>query len=419
MRCVLLLLLFALPVAAQEYAICMGGSGHGTAVFAIQHEGKTALTFGARAGKGTVIEPSGRVHDRTLGIETVTFAGLPVGVDHELFVIRESKIVDRRTFRVPDAAAAKGRILIASCLDDVFEKEQKQIWGEALAHGPDAIFLIGDNCYADVANGRLVRDITPAKLAARHAETRARLALFRAARLVPIFSVWDDHDYGLNNAGREFVHKRASKRIFRTYFPQPEIDGFLEHGPGLSSSFALFGQRWIFLDGRTFRSPNRNPVPDETVFGAAQEAWLFAQLAQATPAWIVSGAQFFGGYHRFESYEACQPNSFGRFKERLKTVKAPFAFVTGDRHLTELMKIDAGECGLETWELTTSAIHARTFPNSWEKSPNPRKVHGVSGALNYAVLDVESGPALTAGIRVYGIDKVLHYDQAIKVARGE
>ena len=42
---------------------------------------------------------------------------------------------------------------------------------------------------------------------------------------------------------------------------------------------------------------------DQTHFGAEGERWLSEQLAQSKePTFLVSGDQFFGGYHPFESY---------------------------------------------------------------------------------------------------------------------
>jgi len=417
---VLVLLLLALPVAGQEYAILQGATGNGTAQFAVLVPRDAAVQYAVKPGDGKPVQAPAlregiRRADSEWRVDRLTFRGLSPEQDHALLVIRDKGIADRRVFRIPDWSRAKGHIAIASCMDDTYDEEQKAIWPELLAEKPDALMLIGDNAYCDVVEGRLVRPAQPKLLWARHVETRSRLALFRQKHLVPTFTTWDDHDYGENNAGREYPHKRASKTIFRAFFPQEEIDGFLAHGPGVSAAFTLFGQRWLLLDGRTFRSPNRESVPDETVFGPRQEAWIAAALVRREPLWIVSGAQFFGGYHRFESYEACQPGSFARFRKMVADGSAACAFVSGDRHLAEIMKIE--DCGFPTYELTTSAIHARTYPDAWKDAENPRKIHGVSGALNYAVLDVEKGARLKAEVRVLGPGRKVHFEQDIDVGR--
>jgi len=420
----LLLLLVPVPVLAQEatpYAILQGVSGNKTAQFSVQVGRGETLKFVVRPGDGSGVRlPTWTERSGHAGsdweVVRLTFEGLAEGVDHGFLVVREKKIVDQRTFRVPDWSRTKGKIMVASCLDDAFE-EQAQIWSEVFAHEPDALFLIGDSAYCDVANGRLVRETTPLMIWQRHAQTRSKLALYRSKRLRPAFTVWDDHDYGLNNAGREFVHKRASARVFRTFFPGEPIDGFCERGPGMSSRFAMFGQRWLMLDGRTFRSPNRKEVPDETMFGERQEAWIAAELARPGPLWIVNGVQMFGGYHRFESYEACQPRSFLGFVKMIREGRAPVAFVSGDRHLAEISAIGEKELGFATAEITTSGLHARTFPDAWKKAPNPRQVAGVSGVFNYAIFEVEAGPSLRAKISVYGIGKKKFFEYALDVKR--
>ena len=424
---IVVLFIFATLAFGQDpeepaFGIVQGASGNGTAQFGIQVKRGEELRFVVKPGNGAAAAAPNLREDIAHGGSDwaqvrLTFDGLPLGIDHELFVIRDKKIVDKRTFRVPDWDVPRGRIAVVSCMTDG-HPDQKRIWRELLSMKPNALFIIGDSAYCDVVGNRLVRNTTPDLIWRRHAETRAALELYRARRLVPVFTIWDDHDYGLNDAGREFVHKRASARIFRAYFPQAPIDGFLECGPGVSAAFTMYGQRWMLLDGRTFRSPNRKAVPDETVFGTRQEAWITHAVRQPGPLWLVTGVQVFNGYHRFESYEGCQPNSFKKFQEILRGGKAPFALVTGDRHLAEISRLTADECGCATFEITTSGLHARTFPNAWKKVSNPRQVHGVSGELNYAIIDavLDTG-ALRAKVAVYGNGKKKFFEQALDVKR--
>ena len=423
LRILLSLLLFtSLSLAQGTYAIMQGASGIKTAQFSVLVPKDDRPTFAVKSAEGgSAIPAAFRDRISMVGskwdVERLTFVGLSRETNYVLFAILNKEIKDQRTFQVPDWNRPKGRIVVASCLDDFFAKEQAKIWPEVTAHKPDAILLIGDNAYCDVKDGKLNRNPSPIDIWERHVITRNKLLFFRAKKLVPVFSTWDDHDYGLNNAGREFVHRGSSKRAFRAFFPQDEIAGFLTHGPGVSATMVLFGQRWMLLDGRSFRTPNREDRPDQTVFGVRQEIWARMALSGTTPLWLVNGAQFFGGYHRFESYEGCQPRSFKTFLKIVQGGQAPVAFVSGDRHLAEMMRIGKEEAGLDTYELTTSALHARTYPGSLEKSPNKRRIHGKDGALNYAVIDVEKDEALKAHIRVYGIDKVLHFEQKIEVKR--
>ncbi len=71
----------------------------------------------------------------------------------------------------------------------------------------------------------------------------------------------------------------------------------------MAETFRAFGQKFILMDDRSFRSVvSVNATNEQTLYGTDQEKWLFTELAaDASPAWIMNGFQFFGGYHSFES----------------------------------------------------------------------------------------------------------------------
>ena len=70
--------------------------------------------------------------------------------------------------------------------------------------------------------------------------------------------MWDDHDYGLNDAGAEFMGKDESKRQFLTFFGEPSGSPRWQR-PGVYDAkiFGPPGKRVqvILLDGRYNRSP--------------------------------------------------------------------------------------------------------------------------------------------------------------------
>ena len=45
---------------------------------------------------------------------------------------------------------------------------------------------------------------------------------FKALRAqTPIIAMWDDHDYGQNDAGKEYPHKEASRQIMLDFWEEP------------------------------------------------------------------------------------------------------------------------------------------------------------------------------------------------------
>ena len=174
------------------------------------------------------------------------------------------------------------------------------------------------------------------------------------------------------------------------------------------------------MDSRSFRSDARDGKTG-THWGEAQENWLFERLGgSSVPAWLINGDQYFGAYHKFESFEGNHPAAFRRFKERLKAAHAPVVLVSGDRHLAELMRIAPEEFGYETYEITTSAIHATLFPSLYEPEKNTRLVKGRADIHNYAIVDTEAagnGRALSVDAAAYGPGGVEIFRKSFRLAR--
>lgn len=279
------------------------------------------------------------------------------------------------------------RVAVVSCLSDVFKNEQKIMWQNLAQQHPEVIFLIGDNVYADHNQaGEKVSDVNPDWIWQRYAENRELLELYKFKNLIPIYAMWDDHDYGKNDGGEEFVHKIESLEIFKSFFPLKDNSLLKWSGYGLSYKLKLAGQSFYFLDDRSFRSEKNSKSLKKTHFGPNQEKWLFDNLdADSSPSWLISGDQFFGKYHNFDSYEGYHPESFEKFLNFLKQKKNRVVFVSGDRHLAELMKVT--ELGYTTYELTSSGMHAKVFPGAFEREKNPRRIGGVDGKFNFMIVE--------------------------------
>ena len=96
-----------------------------------------------------------------------------------------------------------------SCVDI----EPNPMWAEIARTGPDAICLIGDTPYIDSSDLSVVRS--------RHREFLAMPGLSELIGTTPTVGVWDDHDFGRNNAnGRSLANgKRETRAGFIEYRP--------------------------------------------------------------------------------------------------------------------------------------------------------------------------------------------------------
>lgn len=375
-------------------------------------------------------------------IETLLIKGLSLKKTYSLLVIDRQKcqkddeicikkcgsfcdvLVDKREFKTLDINKKEVKMAVASCSATYLYDVQRKIWPEILQHKPDVVLLIGDNLYVDrYINGRFISN--KKDFWTRYVEMRKSLYIYKAKTLVPIFAIWDDHDYGINDGDFSFKWKKESKKVFHSFFAQKPMGSIFQKGPGVSFVVQAFGQRLFFMDNRFFRTPNVNDkrnqfrlkkVKYETHWGKAQEKWLLTRLQKSsTPSWLIDGGQFFGGYLPWESYEASHPNNFKNFFiPNIKKSKSALAFLSGDRHFFEFIKIPEKEIGFATYEITTSGVHTRLYPALWTKYVNKRQVFGKANFYNYAIIhskaiNKSSKRGLAVNLEAWGLGRRLAY----------
>lgn len=343
-------------------------------------------------------------------IEEYAVQGLDPQKTYQMKVYRGGKLVDERSF---SALIKKEKLNFAviSCADDQYLTEQKKMWGFLASENPDFILSIGDHPYADRYQGKPVVNAEPFMLWDRYVDARKNLELYRFARLIPVIATWDDHDYGSNGGGRDYKYRNESKQIFLSFFPQSySWDNFMT-GPGVASRVTFGEQKFVLLDNRSFRSEGgQSPICHkkkdspfckphavtdlrkkevETHFGVQQNDWALTEVKSAGSdvVWMISGDQWFGAYSPFESFEGGYPKDFKKFMGALASLpNSRVAFVSGDRHSSEISVIEPSLLGYQTIEVVSSPIHARVFGNNWIDFPNPRQAASLYGAFNFAMI---------------------------------
>lgn len=324
-------------------------------------------------------------------IVEVELKNLKLGTNYSLQIEitnGRKKLVEIREFSTLDTEKKDLKFMLGSCMSDGYSHIGDKIWPAILKHDPQFYLLIGDQVYADIYNSRYLGvSADPRHVWERYIDSRLRLAIFRQKKLKPVYAIWDDHDYGVNNGNKNYPHKHEVKKIFRAFYPISE-DRHIESGPGASFSMELGGQKFYFLDDRSFRDPNDEK--DGYHFGYQQSQWLFdslKKLSNTNGVWLISGDQFFGAYHPYESFEGNHPERFSYFLKKLKEIGKKVVFISGDRHLVELMQIGPEALGYTTYELTSSGIHSTLYPGSLVKAPNKRRIGGVDGVNNFAIIN--------------------------------
>ena len=242
---------------------------------------------------------------------------------------------------------------------------------------PDLCLWIGDNVYADTKDD-------PEFLTQCYDALSAKPAFQELIRTVPYMATWDDHDYGLNNAGKEYALKDTSKAIFRRFWGLEEK--ILADQPGIYYSQIIEHQekniQIIMLDGRYNRA---FPNSGGDILGEAQWKWLKKQLLlPADLKIIVSGFQILldreSGSETWENFPSARQRLFDLIR---LTQTEHLLFITGDQHYGEVARLKQA-LDFDAIELQFAGLNQIERPefNSYRVSNVIKSKH------SYALLDL-------------------------------
>ncbi len=260
------------------------------------------------------------------------------------------------------------RIALGSCAR---QNRPQPIWDAVVGCRPELFLMIGDNIYGDTEDMSVLRE--------KYGQLGAQPGFQKLCATCPLLAVWDDHDYGVNDGGREYPRRAESQQVFNEFFKTP-ADSPRRSRPGIYDAhmFGPVGKRVqvILLDTRYFRSPlalrppadrKQGPFmatddPQATMLGDDQWQWLDTQLKQPAEVRIIaSSIQVIADDHRWEKW-GNMPRERRRLFDLIRQHRAGgVIFISGDRHLAEISRIDANsdESGVSypLYDLTSSSLN--------------------------------------------------------------
>lgn len=281
-------------------------------------------------------------------------------------------------------------MVFASCSD---QDRPQPLWGPILELKPDIFVWGGDNIYADTED--------MAKMQADYEKVWANETYSKLAASTPVVGAWDDHDYGMDDAGEEWVHKEDAQRLFLDFLKVPEND-VRRKREGTYYSEIIASEKgkikMIVLDTRYFRSPLKKSTdpskrydtwPEDhqgTILGDAQWQWLEKELEDDSADFtlIVSSIQFLSYDHGWERW-ATFPSEVSKMRALLQNARSKrILFLSGDRHMAEI-SVDS-EAGLPypLIEFTASGMTHTWIDGATEA--NKYRVSNVVKQLNFGVL---------------------------------
>ena len=162
---------------------------------------------------------------------------------------------------------------------------------------------------------------------------------------MPQYAIWDDHDFGPNDAGENYIFKNESRNIFNDYWLNPTSG---ENNKGIYTMINYGDVDFFLLDNRFFRSDinladtiNNIVNEDKAYFGKSQLDWLKNSLlfSRATFKIIVTGNQVLNPINNYECLTH-YPTEYKSLIDFLSNQKINgVVFLTGDRHHSEVIEM--------------------------------------------------------------------------------
>ncbi|MFK7911236.1 MAG: alkaline phosphatase D family protein [Akkermansiaceae bacterium] len=281
-------------------------------------------------------------------------------------------------------------------------------WPVITSNNPQFWLWLGDNIYGDSEDMAVLKK--------KYTRLGNEMGYVELKKTCPVLAIWDDHDYGKNDAGNDFVMRKESQEVFLNFFNERK-DSARWKRPGIYTSY-YFGKgdkrvQLILLDTRYFRTPlksteNKPPYrpmgkyiidssSDAKMLGDAQWQWLEQELKKPAKIRLIgTSIQFSAPTNGFETWTN-MPAERQRMIDLIKSTKAEgVVFLSGDIHGAE-MGIEEPKNGYPLIDFTSSSLN---LPLGGAKTR--RRIGPAYGGRNFGLVEIDWGkedPVIRLSIR--------------------
>ncbi|MEZ0540277.1 alkaline phosphatase D family protein [Fibrella arboris] len=303
-------------------------------------------------------------------------------------------------------------IAFGSCSD---QKRPQPLWDDIIAQKPDVWVWLGDTIYGDSESMDTLR--------ANYDRQKSNPVYQQLRQSTQIIGVWDDHDYGVNDGGKEYPKRKESQQVMLDFLDVPTNSALRKQkGTYSAHTYGPKGQRVkvILLDARYFRDPlkkdGKNNVPDPSgdMLGEAQWRWLEKELtnSDADVHVIGSGVQVLPEEHVYEKW-ANFPTARQRLLDLLAKTKPKGAlFISGDRHMAEVSKVTIPGLSYAVFDITSSGLTHVSQPHA---EANKYRVGEMVTKLNYGLITIDwTKKPRMATVKINGDDQATYLTQEVK-----
>jgi alkaline phosphatase D len=290
----------------------------------------------------------------------------------------------------------------------------------------DLFIFLGDNVYGDTEN----MDV----LASKYKQLGDIPGIKKLKENTEVIAIWDDHDYGENDAGIEYAQKEKSREIMLDFFNEAKDSPRRTRPDGIYTSY-MYGEgeqkvQVILPDLRWNRSKLASVSNSEyqnkrkalkmgpykihtdksaSMLGESQWDWLEIQLQKPSAIKIIgSSLQLLPEFTGWESWA-----NFPQDRQRLMDLIHKYQvngilIISGDTHWGEVSKVN-NLIDYPLWEVTSSGLTEK-----WKHvSPNSHRVGNFTNQVNYGEILIDwhkKDPTISFGLKDI-VGKVTHRHQ--------
>jgi alkaline phosphatase D len=241
---------------------------------------------------------------------------------------------------------------------------ENTLWNEVEKHKPDVWVWGGDIIYSDTNDMSVLQ---------KNYQIQKQIPGYKhLVSTTDVIGTWDDHDYGINDGGKEYPKKAESQQLFLDFLDVPKNDKRRNQEGIYSDKDYTIGEhklKIIILDTRYFRTElsidsdtdNRfkpNEHNNGSMLGEQQWQWLDDLLhsSEADFNIIISSIQFLSSEHGFEKW-GNMPNEVNRMEQLISSSKAKnVVFLSGDRHISEISSKQIDSMNYPLIDFTSSGL---------------------------------------------------------------
>lgn len=199
---------------------------------------------------------------------------------------------------------------------------------------PDFMIWGGDNFYYREPDWN-----TRTGMMHRNDHTRGQKSVQALLANTHHYAIWDDHDYGPNDADRSFANKHTSLELFKMYWGNPN---YIFPNEGITGQFQWSDVEFFLMDDRWNKAPNDLVDPAKDYFGQKQLNWLSDAMTTSKAPFkiVVNGGQIINPAKIFENMANYEKERNQLLTEIQKRKIQGVVFLSGDRHVSNLWKLD-------------------------------------------------------------------------------